>query len=197
MVKLPTFTFICGHAGSGKSTLAQLLSDQDPGLVPISFAEPLYDTMAATFYPGTMDTAKFKEPPIKAAMIPFSPKCTHRQFLIEYGNFLKSLTNKRIFGDLAKRRWEDCCDAFPRAVFDDARLIDDVAPFIESYGSSECLIVLVERPGVNATPGDIGADLPVAKMVGIRRVSINNNSIPEKMLDKLLDLLNPVSLDDL
>jgi hypothetical protein len=184
MIKLPQFTFLTGPACSGKTTLSQLLMEQDNGMTTISFATPLREALFATFHMDSPDNRiDLRQEAIKAAPLPLVPNWTHRQFLIDYANFLKSKTSDCFLGDLAKHYVDRYKDYYTRFVFDDARTMGDVSPFINGYGTNECLLIRVERRGIVHKPGDVGADDILMKLPGIKKLIVPNNEEPEKMLD--------------
>ena len=183
MIKLPSFTFLNAPPRSGKSTLADFLDQQDESLMRISFAEPLRGALLGTFYPDRYSDVvalNFRDPSIKTQPIPAAPKWTNEQFLIDYGAWLKSKTNDFILGDLAKRTIEQYGEYYSRFVFDDARTLGDISPFINAYGAAECLLVHIERRGAEWRPGDIGGSL--LTLPGIRHIVVSNNSTPDDML---------------
>ena len=188
MIRLPAFTFINAPPRSGKSTLAQLLSEQDHSLAPSSFTDPLRAALIATFYPeefGDSQTMNFYELSTQTKHIPLT-KWTNEQFLADYDAFLKAKTNEFILGDLAKWNVERIRDAYSRFLFDDTRTIGDVAPFINGYGASECLLIHIERTGSAWRPGDVGGSL--LTLPGIRHFVVSNNGEPSAMLKQLESL---------
>jgi len=187
MLKLPAFTFLNGPPRSGKSTLADMIDRQDISMCRMSFAEPLRGALLGTFHPdrfSDMLQLNLRDPATKAQTI-HGTTWTNEQFLIDYGTWLKSKTNEYILGDLAKQAIVHT-DYYTRYVFDDCRTIGDVAPFINSYGASECLLVHVERRGAVWRPGDVGGSL--LSLPGIRHIVVQNNSTPSDML-KQFELL--------
>jgi hypothetical protein len=192
MIRLPTFTFLNGPAGVGKTTLADLLTKQDVSMEWLSFATPLREALRAIFYYNDPHI-DLRDPLIKTKPIPLCPPFwTHRKFMIDLADWLRQSTNDRLLGDIAKRAVERSLDYFSRFIFDDARTIGDVAPFIDGYGSENCLLILLERRGVTHLPGDVGSDSQLAKLPGIQRIVLSNNDEPEKMLDSLAILTSSI-----
>lgn len=186
MIKLPTFTFLSGLAGSGKTKLSELLMEQDNGMTTVSFATPLREALLGTFHPLRSPdhlTFDLRDESTKSAPLPFAPNWTHRQFMIEYATWLKARTSDCIFGDIAKSLVEVYRDYYVRFVFDDARTVGDVSPFINGYGTNECLLIQVERRGVVRNTGDVGSDGALFRLPGIKKLVVPNNEEPEKMLE--------------
>lgn len=189
MIRLPAFTFLNAPPRSGKSTLATLLEEQDQSLVRISFAEPLRSVLISLFYPeelGDAQSKDFRDPAVKAQGIPLTPSWTNEQFLIDFYRWLESKTNEHILGDIAKRHISKLAEYYSRFVFDDARTVGDVAPFINAFGADECLMIHIDRLGALWRPGDVGGWLE--NLPGIQHARVINNTDPEYML-KQLELL--------
>jgi len=185
MIRLPTFTFINAPSRSGKTTLAHLIDQQDQGLAVCSFADPLRAALTITFYPeefGDSTSLNLRDPATKLKHIPLT-KWTNEQFLIDYSNFLKAKTNEFILGDLAKSNVEAIRDGYSRFLFDDARTIGDVAPFINAYGAGECLLLHIDRQGAAWRPGDVGGSL--LTLPAVRHFVVTNNGDPDNMLKQL------------
>lgn len=189
MIKLPAYTFLNAPAGSGKTTLAQLLSEQDQGLIHLSFAAPLRMALLATFYPEelpmgglNLQDQTVKKRPIVGTNYP------HERFLIDYGNWLKEKTNAHIIGDLGKRAVDSVRSYYTRFLFDDARIVADIAPFINAFGAEECMLIHIERRDAPGRAGDVG-DTAILDLPGIRHVRIPNNGSVLEMLFFLQKLL--------
>jgi len=185
MIRLPTFTFINAPSRSGKTTLARLLDQQDQGLAVCSFADPLRGALIMTFYPGEFGDSpslNLRDPATKLKQIPLT-NWTNEQFLIDYGNFLKAKTNEFILGDLAKSNVEAIRDGYSRFLFDDARTIGDIAPFINAYSAGECLLLHIERKGAAWRTGDVGGSL--LTLPAVRHFVVVNNGDPNDMLKQL------------
>jgi hypothetical protein len=190
MIQLPSFTFLNAPPRSGKSTLAHLLDMQDVALVHCSFAEPLRNALFGTFYPGELgdsQTMDLRDPATKIKPVPCVPSWTNEQFLIDYGTWLKSKTNEFILGDLAKAHIQRIMDYYIRFVYDDARTMGDIAPFINAFGVDNCALIHIERLGATWRTGDVGGDL--LHLPAIRHVMLTNNGKPEAMLGQLAVLM--------
>lgn len=189
MIKLPMFTFLNAPPRSGKSTLAGLLDGQDLSMARCSFADPLRGALLATFYPhelGDVVSIDLRDPATKSLSIPGAGNWTNEQFLIDFSIWLKAKTNEYILGDLAKRCVVDLQDYYTRFLFDDCRTIGDIAPFINSFGASECLLIHIERTGAAFRSGDVGGLLQ--SLPGVRHIALLNNGKPEDMLRQLAAL---------
>lgn len=172
---LPTFTFINGPNGSGKTSLANALGDLDHGLCHSSFADPIRSALLATFYPDEMysggldlQSQKVKSSPL------FDTGLTHREWMIQYAQWMRSATNPYIFATIALRRCERLARHWPRFIFDDCRYPQEPAPFSLAYGPTECLIISLRRNGCSFTnPNEVGEDLML--LPGARHIALNNN----------------------
>jgi hypothetical protein len=187
VIRLPPLTFLSGPPGCGKSTIADALSKQDSGLCRCSIAEPIRMALLSTFYPDQMTLGiDLRDGAVKASVIP-GTGITHRQWMISFSEFMKSLFGKQIFGDLAKRQLELQTMYYDRFVFDDCRFADELRPFINAYGGQNCLIVHINRK--DATWGT-DPHTSLNEIPGIHHAGINNNSTVEDALSSLAAALD-------
>jgi hypothetical protein len=183
MIRLPRFTFLNAPLTAGKSTLATLLCDHDVRLAPMSFAEPIRTSLLSTFYPESMHFGiDLRDPQVKDSALPGVPM-THRQWMVAYGQWMKTQFGPNFWGDLAKRQTEKLAASYDRFIFDDCRYEGEIKPFGLGYGPEHCLIIRIERPN---TQWD---QPPIAPMMGIRMVSIRNVSDPISMARQLASIL--------
>lgn len=183
MIQLPKFTFLNGPAGSGKSTLASLLLAQDPDLCLLSFADPIRMALTATFYPDylyTPNSLNLKDSATKDSIIPGTP-CSHRTWMIEFGKFMHATCGASIFGELAWRMAYESNIHYPRFLIDGLRTEGDIKPFLREEKTRDLCIIRLYRAGKD-WGGDLGA---YVDPIGVPFVTINNDSTPEFMLNRL------------
>lgn len=187
MIRLPTFTFLNAPPTAGKTTLAQLLCEQDTRLGMFNFAEPLRMALLTTFYPDQVfDGIDLRTPEAKRRGVPGLP-ITNRDFLLLYSTFLKGIGGPNILGDMAKRRVEQVAGVYPKVIFDDTRTEGDIRPFILAYGSRDCLLIQIEKPGLAfGAEKDNGQNL---RDIPIRKAVITNRGEPTEMLRQLSGIL--------
>jgi hypothetical protein len=191
MIHLPRFTFLNAPAESGKTTLANMLSEQDTGLALVSFAEPIRNAMAATFYPAhPLDHPDFRDSKVKRSSLP-GTNVTHRDWMVQYSIFMKTLLGPYIFGDLAKKTCMDLSDYYPRFLFDDNRYTQEIHPFSLAFGRDDCLMIHISRQGKSWDDEkfDTSGKGDFLHFVGARHASLNNNGKPEDMLSQLERIL--------
>lgn len=182
MIRLPTFTFLNGPNGSGKTTLATALCEQDSGLCHCSFAEPIRLALTATFHPHAMfdGSLDLRDEVIKASPIRGTNR-THRDWMIEFGKWMKGYFNPYIFADLARQNCDRLSPHWPRFVFDDCRFPEEPSPFSLAYGSDSCLVISIDRDGCSWTgSAEVGQSL--IRLPGVSHVALSNNrSIPDAL----------------
>lgn len=184
MIKFPRFTFIAGPPESGRSTLRALLQKQDPGLCPMGFLDAPRRALFATHYPHIVGTEELNlgDITVLRTNVP-GTAISHRDWLGSFTAWLTTRLGPQILGDLAKREVEVLKDYWPRFLFEDLSTLDDLQPFVSAYGSSEILIIHLQR---SASRGEVPASL-FAPYLG-RHIGLNNNSTPSAMIDRLTEL---------
>jgi hypothetical protein len=187
VIHLPMFTFLNAPAGSGKTTLAQLLTGSDPGLMHMSFAEPIRMALCAVFYPShPTDPPDLRRSDIKAANIP-GTSVTHREWMVKFSSFMKEICGQYIFGDLAKRNAIEISHYWPRFVFDDCRYLQELNPFSLAFGRENCLMIHIERTGKSWDDEkfDTSGRGDFLHYPGTRHILITNNGEPKDMLGQI------------
>lgn len=187
MIQLPKFTFLNGPAGTGKSTLATMLLAQDPDLCLLSFADPIRMALTATFYPDTLyvpSSLNLKDSQVKASLIPGTP-CSHRNWMVKFGEFMHATCGATIFGELAWRTSYDSNVAYPRFLVDGLRTEADLAPFLREEKKDDLLIIHLARMG-KTWKGDLGGYIVPSPCPFI---NLSNDDEPEAMLPRLKKIL--------
>jgi len=145
---LPQFTFITGPNGAGKTTLASQIFLNVNGLQMFSFAEPLREALLGMFYGGDIAIDLTNEL-LKTCPVPGFSHRTHRDALNALGAWYRSYFGPQAIGEYAKHRCSRDAEYFERFVFDDARRKADIEPIIREYGSNNCLLIELIRPGIS------------------------------------------------
>lgn len=149
-MKLPPYIFIIGPQGAGCKTFAEQLYNQDRTRVVCSFNEPIHEATLAVFYPEhLMQDISLTDPAQLAALAPFTSQ-TIATWLDSLKKLIRSYSST-LLGDLLKKRLNLARGAFSSYLILDAEQTDDIRPFVNGYGAENCLIVLIERPGLPIT----------------------------------------------
>ncbi len=182
MIHLPTFTFLNGPNGSGKTSIAHALCDADSGLCHMSFADPIRMALLTTFYPDAYfdNSMDLRDEAIKRTKIP-GTNHTNRDFMLAYGQWLRSTFSPYILADLARRRCETLRPHWPRFIFDDCRFPEEPAPFSLAYGTDECLVITIDRKGCSWS-GDREIGQSLIRLPGVAHAALSNNSTIENAL---------------
>lgn len=205
-----TFIFLNGPPHSGKSTLADLIvtrglmhrSPNHRTPLRLSFIEPGWLSLLATYYPDHLFTdvvmlddkekARLKENPL-----PISSKggpISGREWLIRYADFLISLHGPEILGTLSLQTcieneyWHDVF------VFDGARFIHDLRPFVRLRGPRSCVLVSLHRKGTSWS-NDNGYYIQ-HQSESIPHFSLDNDSTLDALYEDFTKGLTLIGKDD-
>lgn len=191
MIHLPQFTFLNGPNGSGKTSISNALAEQDSGLCQCSFASPIRLALLSVFHPDKMfdDSLDLREERVKSRLI-YGTNRTHREWMIEFGKWMKSYFNPYIFASIAHQNCERLMSHWNRFIFDDCRFPEEISPFSLGHGADSCLIITISRDGCDwHNPLEIGQSLLLTP--GADHVALSNNSTIPDALAQLFTILSP------